>query len=84
MSFKSYIAQRRITDTPAGDFVADARADRTFPDAKTWDEVRSYLRQRGACGDAVKAAHSVWRQYERSEGRPSRRVVEIATRLLAP
>jgi hypothetical protein len=35
MSFKTYIAHRRITDTPQGDFTKDARLDKTLPDAKT-------------------------------------------------
>ena len=33
MSFRDYIATRRVTDTPAGDFVRDARKDRHLPDS---------------------------------------------------
>ena len=40
MSFRDYIAERRITDTPAGDFVADAKRDPGLPDAETWDTSR--------------------------------------------
>lgn len=29
LGFKAYIAQRRVTDTPTGDFVADAKSDRS-------------------------------------------------------
>ena len=31
MSFRDYIATRRVTDTPAGDFVREARKDRHLP-----------------------------------------------------
>ena len=67
MRFREYVLQkRRITDTPAGDFTADARRDRgRFPDASTWEEVRDYLWTRSACGAAVEAGREVWRQYER-------------------
>lgn len=63
MSFKEYVAKRRVTDTPAGDFVGDAKRDRELPDARTWPELATYLASRGAHRDAVSAARSVWRGY---------------------
>jgi hypothetical protein len=33
MSFRDYIATRRVTDTPAVDFVRQARKDRHLPDS---------------------------------------------------
>ena len=69
MRFREYVLQkRRITDTPAGDFTADARSDdrvRGFPDASTWEEVDNYLWRRGASAEARAAGREVWRQYER-------------------
>ena len=63
MSFRAYIQSRRITDTPAGDFTADARADKAFPDARSWTELRRYLERRGAIREAVEAGHRVWAAY---------------------
>ena len=63
MNFLNYVKQRCVTDTPFGDFTADARTDRSFPDARTWREVETYLRHRDACPEAVTAARVVWRAY---------------------
>ena len=63
MSFKNYVAKRRVTDTPAGDFVSDAKRDGQMPDARTWPELDAYLRSRGAHQEAINAARSVWRAY---------------------
>jgi hypothetical protein len=63
-SFRDYLMGRRITDTPEGDFVGDAKRDPLFLDATTWDEVESHLRSGSACPEAIKAARNVWRQYE--------------------
>jgi hypothetical protein len=63
MSFKSYVATRRITDTPSGDFVADARRDHQLPDATTWEDLRAYLFHNGACREAIAAARVVWADY---------------------
>jgi hypothetical protein len=43
VSFKSYVERARVSDTPAGDFIADARLDRLLPAAKTLDELETYL-----------------------------------------
>ena len=63
MSFLVYLRHRRITDDPAGDFVAVARLDKALPDAETWDELRRYLEELGAAEAIVEAAHRVWRAY---------------------
>jgi len=64
MTFLEYIRTRRLTDTPAGDFTRDARADGRLPDARTWRELRSYLEGRGAIREAIAAAHQVWTAYQ--------------------
>ncbi|MEQ9566823.1 MAG: YozE family protein [Pseudomonadales bacterium] len=63
MAFKDYLAKRRVGDNIQGDFVKDARADRNFPDAKTWAELKSYLRRRNACEGSLEAAQLVWSAY---------------------
>lgn len=65
MSFKSYLATRRVTRHPNGHFVLDARADLEFPDAESWAAIRSYLVSVRACDAAMKAGYAVWRGYRR-------------------
>jgi len=65
--FKTYLRHRRVTDTPAGDFVRDAREDPTFPDVSSRDELLAYVDHRApsnARRDVLAAARVVWRQYE--------------------
>lgn len=69
MSFREYIARRRVTDTPTGDFTRHAKADPSLPDAQSWADVEAYALGMGRRG-AVAAARSVWRSYRRySRGR---------------
>lgn len=68
-SFKEYIAARRITDTPQGDFTTDARQDSRLPDAKSWKELNGYLTMKGVAREVIDAARSVWRQYEATSDR---------------
>ena len=63
MSFKGYLRHRRVTDDPAGDFVAVAQLDGAMPDADTWDDLRRYLEQRHATAAVLETAHKVWRAY---------------------
>jgi hypothetical protein len=69
MTFKEYLAARRVTDTPAGDFTGDARSDRELPDVTTWDQLRSYLERKAGFGiqeEVINAGHEVWRGYQRA------------------
>jgi uncharacterized protein YozE (UPF0346 family) len=68
MTFKEYISKRRVTDTPAGDFTADARSDRNFPDdVKSWEQVKSYISSKSRHDkDVLAAAREVWRGYQRA------------------
>ena len=73
MSFRSYLASRRITRSPSGHFTLDARADPDFPDATTWEELREYLERIGAADVAVAAGRRVWDAYLRAcRASPSR------------
>lgn len=73
MKFKEFVQKARITRTPSGDFIGDARADEELPNARSWGELRSYLNGRGACGEAVEAGRSVWRSFERARRRVASR-----------
>lgn len=63
LSFREYVLARRVTRTPTGDFVSDAKSDKDFPDVKSWDELESYLFSKAACSQAVAAGKEVWRGY---------------------
>jgi hypothetical protein len=63
ISFKTYVERARVLNTPAGDFIADARLDKSFPDARTWDELKAYLLSRWGT-DPIDAAEASWRNYK--------------------
>ena len=67
MTFKEYLAARRITDTPAGDFTADARSDARMPEIADWRQLREYLECRAPIAhqnDVIEAARQVWGGYQ--------------------
>lgn len=73
MSFIRYLKERRITDTPAGDFTKDARDDSGMPDVQSWPELRRYLERSGAIPAAIQSGHRVWAAYRakmRAEAAP--------------
>lgn len=69
MTFPEYIAKRRAGRNPTGDFVRDARADDTFPNCSTWQELERYLERCHACAPAIEAGRTVWRSYLRALSR---------------
>ncbi len=67
MTFKEYLATRRITGTPAGNFTEDARRDQRLPEVTTWAELRRHVERKAGIGvrdRVVEAAHQVWRGYQ--------------------
>ena len=63
ITFKSYVKRAKASNTPAGDFIADARLDRSFPNPRTWDELKTYLLLRWGT-DPISAAEASWRNYK--------------------
>lgn len=63
MTFKEYLATRRNTNTPQGDFTKDALRDKNLPDVRTWAELESYLRSKAGGLGIIRAARSVWSGY---------------------
>ena len=61
-------------DSPAADFIADAKTDKSFPDLKTWGQLRGYLYLRGATDAALVAGRTVWRRYRDAQRRASKNV----------
>ena len=68
-TFWEYIRQRRVTDTPSGDFVADVRADEHVPTASpNWSSVHFYLLAQHATPEAIRVARRWWTKYCRVGG----------------
>ena len=63
LSFREYIQTRRVTSTPVGDFVRDAKEDARLPDVETWDQLKMYLVTKGVIPAVVDAARIVWRGF---------------------
>ena len=66
---RAWLKHARTTDDPAGDLIADMRHEvrrdpasipRLFGNV---GEMRGYLRQQGACREALDAVPVVWRRY---------------------
>jgi hypothetical protein len=65
LDFRDWLVKARVTDDLAGDLVSDLRSDSRLPAGiKSAEELRSYLRSRGACQEALDAVLIVWKRYE--------------------
>jgi hypothetical protein len=71
MTFREYLAGRRKTDTPNGTFTSDALGDKSLPDVQSWEELRTYIRNKryNVHQDVLDAARNVWRAYEKARER---------------
>jgi hypothetical protein len=64
MTFNEYIQHARVTDNPAGDFIADARRDpRLPPNITSKKQLQAHLVCCGACYDALATIPEVWQRY---------------------
>jgi hypothetical protein len=62
-SFKNYVLKKRLDSSAVGEFVREAKADKTFPNAASWWELRGYLIHRDGGERSLIAARSVWNAY---------------------
>jgi len=62
-SFRSYARSRHAADPAGSEFIAYAKSDPHFPDAKTWGDLRRYLNGGGATHEIVVAARAAWKDY---------------------
>lgn len=63
---KEWLAASRITNTPAGDMIADMRRDPDIPPLfHSAEEMRSYLSLKGACREALATVPAAWVRYRR-------------------
>ena len=69
MNFLEFVASRRITNTPRGDFIADTRTlikiGKVEAEFKTWSDLETFLLMRRACHGAIRAGRGLWREYRR-------------------
>jgi hypothetical protein len=67
LSFRAYIRGRRYGSGRGSkegwQFVIRALGDPCLPDAKRWDELCDYLRERGDDADSIRGARAVWSSY---------------------
>lgn len=67
MTFYEFLAKKKITDTPRGDFIGDVRRDPRFPkETTTWGNVDRHMSYWKACPEAYRQAKKLWAQYEKA------------------
>ena len=66
LSFRKYVLTHSAEDSPAGDFIMDAKhpAAKKMPDFQTWEELESWLSLQGACQGAIDSAEALWHRYK--------------------
>jgi hypothetical protein len=81
----NWLRRARITDDPVGEVIANMRRDPDVPPLfQHINEVRSYLRRKGASTEALAAVPILWRRYL-NWFRQARRADALKARLpLAP
>jgi hypothetical protein len=66
LGFIGWLRKTRITPDAAGDFIADARRDRTFPRRlKDSARLKQYLCEQGADDRVIRAAEAAWDRFKR-------------------
>ena len=69
-SFRDYVKNTHKSGAVERDFVAEAKRDRSFPNFKSWMELRSHLLRREDAHVALVAGRAVWQGYRKHlEGR---------------
>jgi hypothetical protein len=65
LSFRDYVLTHSPEDSPAGDFIMDAKhpAAQKLPDVESWEDLENWLGQQGASGAAIDSAQTVWKRY---------------------
>jgi hypothetical protein len=63
--FKTFLKKRRWSDTLVRHFVDDTEADASLPDAESWEQLETYLKEQEAVPKALDAARDVWEQYDK-------------------
>lgn len=69
LSFRDYVLTHSPEDSPAGDFIMDAKhpAAQQIPDVKHWRDVEAWLDRQGASDAAIESGKLVWERYLRAK-----------------
>jgi hypothetical protein len=78
LSFLAFAGQLRSAEATVTDFVATMKADQSFPDANSWQELRRYLNKIDAPHAAFIGGRLAWRGYEAARKRKLQEGVEAA------
>ena len=63
ITFSEYLQREGSRDPIALEFAKKARLHKTFPNPKTWQELRHYLYVEGTTDLELFTARKIWRQY---------------------
>jgi hypothetical protein len=64
-TFEEWADVARVTDDPAGDFISDwHRAGPQPPPINTYSDLSRWLRDQGACFEALAASKQAWRRFQ--------------------
>ena len=67
MSFKDFLQSVRVTSTPRGEFIADAKTlinAGVFPPVDSWSALYRFMSRRGSRAETIEIARKVWREYK--------------------
>jgi hypothetical protein len=67
VSFKSYAFKRKSDTSAAAKFAIEAKRDKSFPDVRSWRELKTYLAQRDEADQAMIGARSLWTEYQKDK-----------------
>ena len=63
-SFREYLRSLSPEKSAIGEFIANAKADKAFPNAESWEELKRHLYKVGANHETTVACRMVWRRYK--------------------
>ena len=58
-----YVLKQKPDDSAIGDFIREAKADKSFPAGKSWWDIRLHLMQRDGGERSMVAARALWKAY---------------------
>lgn len=65
-SFKAYILKQKPDESFVGDFIREAKTDKSFPTADSWQDLRIYLKRRDGGEQSIVAGRSLWKEYQKN------------------
>lgn len=65
-SFRDYLAKRRLSNTPAGEFTGKLRDDSAMPEIESWPQLQAYIFRHvhpSKVNEVIDAAEPIWKGY---------------------